>query len=206
MAWLRLVVLAATATVLLSGCPIPGNSIKYEEGLPPLPEGDPALNYRIVVGDVLSIEGGKNAELAKDSVQVDENGEINLIYMGKIKVVDLTKSELEAAINKAYMESGKYQDAQITVSVLTLYYFVDGEVRIPGRKQYLRQMTLYRAIVDAGGFTEFAAPTRVTLLRPQPDGTHKVWKINISQVMRGSKPDNVVILPNDVIRVPKSVF
>jgi protein involved in polysaccharide export with SLBB domain len=206
MAWLRLAVLAAVATVLLTGCPIPGQSVKYEKGLPPNPEGDPALNYRVVVGDVLSIEGGKNPDLNRDSIQVDENGEINLIYAGKLKVVGKTKAEIEDAINRLFKELGKFQDVQVTITVRTLFYFVDGEVRVPGKKQYLRQVTLYRAIVDAGGFTEFASPSRVTLLRPGPEGSNKVWKINVSRIMRGSATDSVVILPNDVIRVPKSVF
>ena len=206
MMWLRLIVLAVSATVLLTGCPITGESVKYEKGLPPPPEGDPAINYRIVVGDVLALEGGKNEELSKDSVQVDENGEINLLYVGKIKAVGLTKAGLDAAINNAYKESGKYQETQVTVNVLTLYYYVDGQVRVPGKKQYLQQIKLYRAIIEAGGFTEFAAPSRVTLQRPSPDGTSRIWKINVSRIMRGSQPDNVVILPNDVIRVPKSVF
>jgi protein involved in polysaccharide export with SLBB domain len=206
MAWLRFAVLAVAAAAVLSGCPIPGESVKYEKGVPENPEGDPALSYRIVVGDVLSLEGGNNAELSNKSVQVDENGEINLIYAGKIKAVGLTKSELETAINAAYKESGKYQDTKVTVTVLTLYYYVDGQVRFPGKKQYLRQVTLYRAIVDASGFTEFASPSRVTLLRPAPDGTQRVWKINVNRIMRGSQPDTIVILPNDMIRVPKSVF
>jgi polysaccharide export outer membrane protein len=206
MSWVRLSVLAVLAAVVLTGCPPPGERITYEKGIPEAPEGDAALNYKIVVGDVLSVEGGRNQELSKESVQVDENGEINLLYAGKIKAVGLTKGQLEAAINERYKSLGKYEDPQVTATVLTLYYFVDGQVRVPGKKQYLQQMTLYRAIVEAGGFTEFAAPSRVKLLRPGPDGTNRVWRINVSRMMRGSQPDTVVILPNDVIRVDKSVF
>jgi len=206
MAWVRLSVLAALAAVVLTGCPPPGEHINYEKGQPEQPEGEPALSYKIVVGDVLSVDGGQDKELSKDSVQVDEKGEINLLYVGKVPAVGQTKGEIENRINDKYKELGQYEDPQVSVTVLTLFYFVDGQVRIPGKKQYLRQVTLYRAIVEAGGFTEFAAPSRVKLLRPGPEGTTRVWKINVSRIMRGSQPDNVVILPNDVIRVDKSVF
>ena len=55
MAWVRLSVLAALAAVVLTGCPPPGEHINYEKGQPEQPEGEPALSYKIVVGDVLSV-------------------------------------------------------------------------------------------------------------------------------------------------------
>jgi protein involved in polysaccharide export with SLBB domain len=192
--------LAATL-VVATGCGGTG----YERGEPPAPEGSPVTNYRIVPGDVLKIEGGKHAELTKDSIQVDEKGEINLLFVGKIEAKGTTKAELEQAINTAYVESEKYKDPQVTVTVLTLFYYVDGQVRMPGKKPYLREITLYRAIVDAGGFVEFSAPSRVLLMRPSADGKVKTYKINVTRIMQGG-PDRVVILPNDVIRVPKTIF
>ncbi len=204
MTWTRLALaLSALPLLVATSCTLGGPG--YERGLPPPVEGSPVDTYRIVPGDVLGIEGGEQKELSKESVRVDERGEINLLYIGKIQASGMTMSELEAAINDAYIESGNYEDPQVSITVLTLYYFVDGQVMDPGRKSYLREITLYRAIVDAGGFTPFAAPSRVILMRPTADGGNKVYKINVRRIMQGA-PDTVVILPNDVIRIPKSVF
>jgi protein involved in polysaccharide export with SLBB domain len=204
MVWMRLG-LAVLALPLLVGASCTPSGSTYEKGEPPNPTESPVSAYRIVPGDVLNIEGGADKELSKDAVRVDELGKINLMYVGKLDAAGKTARELEEAINEAYKNSGHYGNPQITVTVLTLYYFVDGQVRVPGKKQYLREITLYRAIVDAGGFTEFSAPSRVTLMRPSPDGGNKVYKINVRRIMGGG-PDHVIILPNDVIRVPKSVF
>lgn len=204
MSWMRLALAALALPLLVAASCAPGG-IGYERGLPPPFEGSPVDLYKIVPGDVLGIEGGEHQELSKESARVDERGEINLLYIGKIRASGKTMSELEAAINDAYAESGNYEDPQVSVTVLTLYYFVDGQVMDPGRKMYLREITLYRAIVDAGGFAPFAAPSRVILMRPGPDDTNTVYKINVRRIMQGA-PDTVVILPNDVIRVPKSVF
>jgi polysaccharide export outer membrane protein len=187
----------------VGGCA--GGGIRAEQHQPERPVDDPVRSYRIVPGDVISIEGGTNTELSKDGVRVDENGEVNLLFIGRLMAAGKTMGELEEAINEAYRESGKYPDPQVSVTVLTLFYYVDGQVRVPGRKQYVREITIYRAIVDAGSFTEFAATSRVRLVRPMPDGSTKVYVINVDKMMRGA-PDNVVILPNDLIRVPKSVF
>jgi protein involved in polysaccharide export with SLBB domain len=196
-------VLALGLTLSIAGCVTPGANV--ESGHPPKVEGNPVDLYRMVPGDVLAIDGGAEENLSKESVRVDESGDVNLLYIGKVKAEGRTKSELEDAINEAYRESGQYEDPQVTVTVLTLYYYVDGQVYNAGRKQYVRQITIYRAIVDAGGFTEFAAPSRVRLIRQTPKGETKVYAINVRKMMRGA-PDDVVILPNDIIRVPKSVF
>ena len=204
MTWMRLG-LVALALLLLVGASCMPDRAAITPGEPEPPKGNPVTNYRIVPGDMLTIEGGKHQELSKESLRVDEKGEINLLYIGKIEATGKTKGEIEEAINEAYRELGKYEDPQVSVSVLTLFYYVDGQVRVPGKKQYLREITLYRAIVDAGGFTEFSAPSRVRLLRPTADGITEVYKINVTRIMQGG-PDTVVILPNDVIRVPKSIF
>jgi len=205
MTWTRFGTAIVAMTLLLATSCGGLNRTTYTKGEPPHPQGNPVDLYRIVPGDVLSTEGGKNQELTRENVRVDEKGEINLLYIGKIKAAGKTKAEIEEAINAAYRESGNYESPQVSINVLTLYYFVDGQVRLPGKRQYLREITLYRAIVEAGGFTDFAAPARVLLMRPGPEDKNKVYKINVKRIMRGA-PDNVVILPNDVIRVPKSVF
>jgi len=106
-------IVLALATLLAASCGL--NRSAYQRGMPPPPEGNPVDLYRIVPGDVLSIDGGKHQELNSQSVRVDERGDINLLYVGKIRVVGKTKAELEAAINAAYRESGNYEDTQVSV-------------------------------------------------------------------------------------------
>jgi protein involved in polysaccharide export with SLBB domain len=203
MSAMRVALLVFALPLLVAGCVTDGGHV--ESGHPPRPEGSPVDLYRIVRGDVLAIDGGAQQILSKESVRVDENGDVNLLFIGKVKAEGKTSGELEEAVNGAYRESGQYEDPQVTVTVLTLYYYVDGQVVEPGRKQYMREITLYRAIVAASGFTPFAAPARVRLIRQTPEGETKVYVINVRKIMGGA-PDDVVILPNDIIRVPKSVF
>jgi len=200
---MRVGLLGLALALCVAGCATSGSNV--QSGHPPKVEGNPVDLYRLVPGDVLAIDGGTEEYLSKETVHIDENGDINLLYIGKVKAEGRTKSEIEDAINEAYRESGQYEDPQVTVTVLTLFYYVDGQVRDAGKKHYLQQITIYRAIVDAGGFTEFSAPSRVSLIRQTPEGGAKVYVINVRKMMRGA-PDDVVILPNDIIRVPKSVF
>ncbi|MBN1917047.1 MAG: polysaccharide biosynthesis/export family protein [Verrucomicrobia bacterium] len=173
------------------------------EPLPPPTTDNPIDTYQITVGDVLSIDGGKNQEVSKDQVRVDEEGQINLIFIGKVKAKGVTKSKLEDEINRRYKEAGHFTDPQVSVTVLTLSYFVDGQVLLRGQKKYVRQITLYQAIIDAGGFTEYASRGRVAVLRRQPDGTVKRYVVNVKRIMSGRAPDSFVVRPNDTIVVPR---
>lgn len=172
----------------------------------PLPlvqtDGDPIETYQIVPGDVLSIDGGKNPAVTKEA-SVDEQGYINLIYLGKLKAAGKTKSQLERDIDNAYKESGKYVDSQVSVTILTLFYYVDGHVHFRGSKSYIRQITLYQAIVDAGGFSDYGNAAKVRVLRPQPGGDPLVYVINCKRIMQGRAPDSFVVRPNDMIVVPR---
>jgi polysaccharide export outer membrane protein len=163
---------------------------------------DPIETYKIVPGDVLTVDGGKNPTVTKE-VRVDEQGFINLIYLGKVEAAGKTKSEVENEVDAAYEEAGYFTDSQVSITVITLFYYMDGHVRQRGRKRYMRQMTLYQAIVDAGGFTEYANQSKVRVLRPQPDGEVSVYVINCRRIIIGRDPDTFVVRPNDTIFVPR---
>lgn len=192
------IVLLAVGVLIGGGCGVtpPGD-------LPAVATDNPIDTYLIAPGDVLSIDGGKNPDVSKEQIRVDEEGNINLIYIGKVKAAGLTKSKLEADIDQRYRDAGQFADSQVSIAVLTLAYYVDGQVQNRGQKGYVRQITLYQAIVDAGGFTEYANKAKVRVLRPQPDGSVKRYVINVKRVMSGHDPDSFVVRPNDTIFVPR---
>jgi len=190
-------VLVALAALLVGGCTPKSDPWEPEIGR------DPIETYRIAPGDVLRIEGGKNPELSRDEARIDEEGFVNLLFLGKVKAAGKTKSELERDIADAYKEGGHFTDPQVSVTVLTLFYFVDGQVRQRGRKMYVRQITLFQAIIDAGGFTEYGNRAKVRVLRPQPGKKPLVFVINCKPIMTGAAADNFVVRPNDTIYVPR---
>ncbi|MGH7391420.1 MAG: polysaccharide biosynthesis/export family protein [Candidatus Rokuibacteriota bacterium] len=93
----------------------------------------------------------------------------------------------------------------VVVPVAEVVY-VHGEVKTPGAVKFTRDLTVLKAIVQAGGFTPLASPGRVSLLRTEGDKKESV-RVNVSEIM--SNPGNVNDLPlrpNDVITVPQRLF
>jgi polysaccharide export outer membrane protein len=89
-----------------------------------------------------------------------------------------------------------FKTITITVHNEERYYFVGGEVKMPGQKPYLSAMTGLQAIQSAGDFTDFANRTKVQIRRS--DGKSEVF--NAKDAIRDPTKDPA-IHPGDVVHV-----
>jgi protein involved in polysaccharide export with SLBB domain len=91
---------------------------------------------------------------------------------------------------------------------------VTGEVRAPGRYLTSGQQHLRDAIYLAGGVTPDAWLDSAQLFREQPDGSTRVFSINLRDALAGEALNNILVQPRDRILVhrqpeqvsPASVF
>ncbi len=90
------------------------------------------------------------------------------------------------------------------VSYMNVYIF--GEVKNAGHIKMIREgdITLLRAIAQAGGFTERARRGSV-LVKRNENGKEIKIKINVKKILKGKKPD-FVLKNNDIIHVPESIL
>jgi len=78
---------------------------------------------------------------------------------------------------------------------------VTGEVRAPGRYRTSGQLHLRDVIYQAGGVTPDAWLDSAQLFRRQPDGTTRVFSINLSDALAADPLNNVLVQPRDRILV-----
>jgi polysaccharide export outer membrane protein len=93
----------------------------------------------------------------------------------------------------------------IVVPVAEVVY-VQGEVKAPSSIKFTNDLTILKALAQAGGFTPLAAGSRVNLIRGE--GTkRRTIRVNVDNIMResGSAPDTL-LQPNDIIIVPQRLF
>ncbi len=82
-------------------------------------------------------------------------------------------------------------------------YYVLGQVKKPGPYEWVQDITVLEAIKLADGPKEAAALNRITV-RKRRGNEEEVIKLNIVDIMKGKKKDDVIIKPGDVIVVPES--
>jgi polysaccharide biosynthesis/export protein len=121
--------------------------------------------------------------------------------------------DLEAALE--HPETAPKLEPLDTVRIFGRYDFepdpevlITGEVRAPGRYRTSGQQHLRDAIYQAGGATPDAWLDSAQLFRRQPDGTTRVFSINLRDALAGDPLNNVLVQPRDRIllhRQPEQV-
>lgn len=163
--------------------------------------GEPRTSvYRIKTGDgvVIHLRGIPQEQMIEDVV--DDAGMVTLPFLNEVEASGLTASELERAIRRAYVERGIYKDVTVNVVLPAQSYYVRGEVRVPGRFPLVSGVTVLQAIATAGGYTEFANPRKVNILRGG-----KVRYVDARALEKHPERD-IPLEAGDVIVVPRSVF
>jgi polysaccharide export outer membrane protein len=101
--------------------------------------------------------------------EIDNDGNISLPMLGKIKSSGMTINQAEIAVQKK--ADVWLKDAIVKVKLLNFKVTVTGEVRNPGvYYNYNNSMTVIEAIAMANGNTDFAAISKVMIVRPLPEG------------------------------------
>ncbi|MCC5888528.1 MAG: polysaccharide biosynthesis/export family protein [Gammaproteobacteria bacterium] len=189
---------------LLSGC------ASSPSGAPP-PETDlgPAFTerYQLGAGDTISISVWRNPELSV-SVPVRPDGFVSAPLIGDVEVGGKTP-EAVAEIMRERL-TAFVQDPQVSVIVTGLAsaeYLtrvrVTGAVQQPRSIPYRPGMTVMDLVLEAGGPTEFAAPSRTRLYRQG----HDARDVDLDAVLRrGDLNTNFQLRPGDVITVAERTF
>lgn len=174
-----------------------GNGNKGTESVAPT---DP--NYVIGPQDTLDIAVWKEPDLTR-TVPVRPDGKISLPLLDDVQAGGLTPSQLGVEITQRLKKY--FTDPRVTVIVATIAsqrIYVLGEVTRAGAYPLLAGMTLLQALSSAGGFTQFANPKNIYLLREE-NGTQVKHPFNYKNVVSGKDPgQNVVLKAGDTIVVP----
>jgi len=164
----------------------------------------PFAEYRIGPSDVLTVSVWQQEELTR-TVTVRSDGAITFPLLGDLPVAGLTPLELRDILATRLVEYINVMVSEVTVSVeeLNSYYVsVMGEVRAPGRFQFQSRITVVDALAEAGGFTAFAATSKVLILR-QENGVTRRIPFDYRGLSRGRRPpEPLVLIPGDIVMVP----
>jgi polysaccharide export outer membrane protein len=153
--------------------------------------------YTIGAEDIIFIKVWRDADVSGQFL-VRPDGRISVPLIGDVTASGRTPEELEKDI--AERLSKFIKDPQVNVGILSVgskKYFILGEVNKPGSFPLVVPTNVLEALVNAGGFRDFANQTKILILR----GT-KVLTFNYKQVTGGKKPEqNILLEPGDKIIV-----
>jgi len=173
----------------------------------PAREPSPAFQsdaaYLLQPGDMVEISVWKEENLKKELL-VRPDGGLSFPLAGDLKVAGHTTVEVEHEIEARLAKY--FADATVNVSVLQIngnQVYVVGKVNRPGMYKFDRPVDVMQALSLAGGTTEFADIGDIRIIRRGPDGRQKVFPFAYSDVARGRRLEqNIVLQSGDTLVVP----
>lgn len=156
-------------------------------------------------GDTIEIRlSGVDAQFVSEFsgvYTIDEQGNINMPFLGQTKASGMPANQLQAAIEQKLKEGKIYSRPTITVNIPQGNRFVNmsGAVRAPGRVPFQNDFTIMTAIGAAGGPNDYAGDA-VYL-------TREGKKTKYSRKDLSKNPDkDIKVQPGDQIEVRQSIF
>ena len=201
----------AAGIVLVTGCGTPQNAgekssstndVAATNGTPVSvpPAVSPGSPDKLRTGDRINVSfSGLPSPMERHEEQIREDGYFNPPLLGRpIKAAEKSVGQLQDELQKLYVPD-YFKSATITVRRQDSYFFVGGEVKAPGMKPYLSEMTVLKAIQTAGDFTDFSRRTKIQVIRANG---HKEKLVNYNKALVDPKLD-LPIFPGDQVIVPK---
>jgi polysaccharide export outer membrane protein len=156
-----------------------------------------AKTYVIGAEDVIFIKVWRDNDVSGQFL-VRPDGRISVPLIGDVTASGRTPEQLEKDISERL--SKFIREPQVNVGILVVgskKYFILGEVNRPGSFPLVVPTNVLEALVNAGGFRNFANESKILILRGE-----KVLTFNYKQVTKGKKPEqNILLEPGDKIVV-----
>ena len=166
--------------------------------------GTSPTEYRIGPEDVLQISVWKNDTLSR-VVPVRPDGKISMPLLHDVSAAGLTAMQLRDKISRALAEFLPNPEVAVAVTdVRSMRVSVLGEVQKPGVLELRGTTTILEAIAMAGGFRDFASPSKITVIRTDAGGQTQKIRFNYNRAVSNGHSDekNLVLKPGDVVVVP----
>jgi polysaccharide export outer membrane protein len=128
------------------------------------------------------------------------DGEKGFLLRGNNKIpIDFTRLVQRGDLS----QNPKLEPGDSVVVPLADLVYVSGEVRKPGAIKYTGDLTVLKAIAQAGGLTPAAAPGSADILRGSAEKKEQIH-VDLGRIMRSPDEDSDIRLqPNDVLSVPR---
>jgi polysaccharide export outer membrane protein len=158
-------------------------------------------DYKIGPEDVLSISVWKNEPMSR-VLPVRPDGMISLPLLDDVMAAGLTPTELRNVLAQKLAEYVPSPAVTVIVNdVKSFKVSVIGEVVKPARYELKSRTSVLDVLALAGGFNQFAARTRIVVLRQEGEKRVRI-PFNYNRVTNGSDEENLYLRPNDIVLVP----
>ena len=171
----------------------------------PLPN-QPMANtpVRLSPGDVIRLTFPGSTDL-NQSQKIRTDGKVSLPLVGEVTASGKLVPEFQSELAKLYKSQLRNNEVLVTLESGTATVVVSGFVSKPGKFSFDRPTTVFQAIMEAGGVSEYGNLGRVHLVRTV-GGEQHTQVLDLKSAMSGKTTQVYYVKDGDVIYVAQRVF
>jgi len=159
--------------------------------------GEYVLEDNMTLGKAIAKAGGVSEEGLYGRVKIRRLREDNSGY-------DDIEFDLRDVINGKAGNTPLMPDDIVMVEK-NKTFMIYGEVNRIGQFTLTDDMTIFKAITMAGGFTKWGSPSRIKILRPKKNSKEfDIIKVNVKKVIDGDASADIPLKPGDIVIVSSS--
>ena len=173
--------------------------------LPPLP--NPPGRYtavRLSPGDVIKLSFAEESDLDQTQ-KIRRDGKISLPFLGEVTAAGRRVIDLQRELVSRYSEYLENSEVLVTLDTGSGTVIISGFVTYPGKVTFDRPTTVYQAIMQAGGVTDYGSLSNIHLTRII-SGVERTETINLRPNIRGQPTEPKYVQDGDVIYISRSLF
>lgn len=156
----------------------------------------------LAAGDVLRVTYPGAPEL-NTLQKVQANGKVSLPTIGDVTAQGKSAATLQSQLTGMYQSHLQNPTVLVAVETAASSVYVSGEVVRPGKVPLDRPMTAFEAIMETGGFTKFANPKQVVVIRTKGGKTER-YALNLSDTISGASNSAFYLRAYDTVYVKPS--
>ena len=201
--WLRMrpfSVIGLLAGVILLSC----GGCRTSSEAPLLEQPVATTPVRLSPGDAIKLTFSGASEL-NQSQKIRADGKVSLPLIGEVTAAGKTLVDFQNELIRLYKPQLRNSEVLVTLESGVVTVVVSGYVSKPGKFSFDRPTTIFQAIMEAGGVTEYGNLRKVHLIRVT-NGEQQTQVVDLSSTLGGKKTRAFFVKDGDVIYVPQSLF
>ncbi|PYK69387.1 MAG: hypothetical protein DME45_02505, partial [Verrucomicrobia bacterium] len=155
-------------------------------------------------GDVVKLTFSSAPEL-NQSQKVRVDGKLSLPLVGEVDAAGKTVGQLQSELIQLYKSQLKTPEVTVSLEGSVTTVTVSGAVAKPGKVAFERPTTVFQAIMNAGGPSEYGNLRHVRLHRIV-NGVQRSQVFDLHGMLRGEEAKPFYVRDGDIIYVPQSTF
>ena len=176
-----------------------------QTSLPPLPNPPgPKTAVRLLPGDTIKVS--YSDESVPDQTQkIRRDGKVSLPLLGELTAAGKRVADFQDELVSRYEEQLEKGEVLVTLESGPANVIVSGFANKPGKLSFDRPTTVYQAIMEAGGVSDYGSLSNIHLTR-MIHGAQRTETINLRPTIHGYPTEPKYVQDGDVIYVSRSWF